>query len=192
MELRSWTAAVKSGTTGMMCTDLTNLIKSHGSRQRLWDYLFFYKEGKLFWRNPRAPRHKPGDIAGWLNGRYWTVNIANTTVYVHVIIYEMHHGDVTEGLEVDHKDINSCNNLIDNLRIATRTLNVRNINRRKDNTSGVTGVIPYKGNWRAQIRVNSRQITLGCFPDMFDAICARKSGENKLWTMGFGNNGTTN
>lgn len=58
-------------------------------------------------------------------------------------------------------------------------------NKRKDkrNTSGKTGVsfIKSKNKWRAYITKNNKQINLGLFIDIKDAICARNEAELKYY-----------
>jgi hypothetical protein len=69
-----------------------------------------------------------------------------------------------------------------NCRWATPQQQARN--RRTSNASGVCGVSFDKRSkkWIATIKEDKEtRIKLGTFEDMFDAICARKSGENKYW-----------
>lgn len=50
-------------------------------------------------------------------------------VYVHRLVYEAFKGEIPEDLEIDHIDRNKHNNNPDNLRLVTRTENMRNIDR---------------------------------------------------------------
>jgi hypothetical protein len=63
---------------------------------------------------------------------------------------------------LDHRDGNTLNNLIDNLRPASRSENNRNTKRYKNNTSGVKGVswCERKQQWQARIMVNGKSISL--------------------------------
>ena len=99
-------------------TSIDDLIRQYGSRQALWNYLFYYCDGILFWKNPRAARMKPHDRAGQFNARYWSCNVCNKRVYLHRIIFEMHNGDTA--LEVDHIDRDTNNNRLENLRAVSR------------------------------------------------------------------------
>lgn len=58
----------------------------------------------------------------------------------HRVIWYLCHGEDPYGFEIDHIDGNPWNNKIENLRKVHREINVRNAAKRKDNTSGITGV----------------------------------------------------
>lgn len=68
-----------------------------------------------------------------------------------------------------------------NMRNVTRDENSRNLPKPQTNTSGHIGVCLRKsGKYYAYIWNQSRQVPLGTYSDFFDAICARKSAENRL------------
>lgn len=71
----------------------------------------------------------------------------------------------------------------ENLRKVTRSRNNQNIHRRKDNTSGVTGVTWHKGQnaWYASISINKKRISLGYFSDFEEAVKARKAAEEEYF-----------
>lgn len=82
---------------------------------------------------------------------------------------------------IDHENGNGLDNSWKNLRNVSHFINMQNVKRRKDNSSGLTGVYwssPHK-KWRARIDANRITVHLGIFNDWFDAVCARKSAENK-------------
>jgi hypothetical protein len=66
-----------------------------------------------------------------------------------------------------------------NCRWATRTEQMLNTGQLSSNTSGVKGVGQYRrlGLWRAYIQVNKQHISLGYFPNIDDAIKARREAE---------------
>jgi hypothetical protein len=66
-------------------------------------------------------------------------------------------------LFVDHKDRDTTNDKIDNLRQATRTQNHGNSKVRSDNTSGFKGVWPVGNRYRAKITVGQKDIHIGYF-----------------------------
>ena len=67
----------------------------------------------------------------------------------------------------------------DNCRWATKTEQVLNRRRVRNNTSGVTGVCWHKASrkWRAQIYVNGKETHLGLFADKQDASAVRRQAE---------------
>jgi hypothetical protein len=88
--------------------------------------------------------------------------------------------------EIDHINCNPQDNRISNLRISDPVSNKRNLRRRKNNKSGYNGI--YKCNktnkWHAQIRnkldpLKRQNISLGYYPNIEDAIKARKIAELK-------------
>ena len=94
---------------------------------------------------------------------------------------------------IDHINHNTLDNRKQNLRIVTRVQNQMNMSKRKDNTSGFTGVHFNKRSdkWMATIQVNYKSINLGTFKNKEDAIEARKKAEEKYFGKESYNNSTT-
>lgn len=66
--------------------------------------------------------------------------------------------------QVDHRDTNKKNNKWDNLRIASQTKNQQNIrSARSHNSTGLLGASKNGDQFRARIRVNGAEITIGNF-----------------------------
>jgi hypothetical protein len=109
---------------------------------------------------------------------YLMTTIDGKGVLIHRLITGAKDGEV-----VDHKDHDTLNNLDDNLRVCSRQDNGRNSVKRKNNTSGITGVVWHKQakKWHAQIMVNRKTINLGLYIDKNDAIAARKAAEIKYF-----------
>jgi len=86
--------------------------------------------------------------------------------------------------ELDHIDGDGTNNSIHNLREVDRLQNMKNQKLSRLNKSGRCGVrfSSFHGKWIVKIgsgkRGNMKHI--GVFDDYFDAVCARKSAENRL------------
>jgi len=106
------------------------------------------------------------------------VQIDGKLYYASRIIYFMAHGVDPYPMEVDHKDINSLNNNVDNLRLSGRRLQVQSQGIRSDNKSGVRGVSWHKGRskWRAYIEVDDKQKHLGYYATLKEAAAARNAG----------------
>lgn len=84
-------------------------------------------------------------------------------------------------VQIDHVNHETGDNRWANLREAPQEENNRNASRRKDNSSGITGVMRGTRNtrkWRARIHVKGKDTRLGLYDDFFEACCARKSAEN--------------
>lgn len=84
-----------------------------------------------------------------------------------------------DDMVVDHINHDKLDNRKDNLRICTQQQNMMNNKIRKNNTSGVTGVAWHKekNKWRSVIMVNHKQIHIGYYSDIDDAIEARRNAE---------------
>ena len=97
---------------------------------------------------------------------------------MHRVILGLKPGD---GLEVDHRNGNGLDNTRVNLRIVTHSENLHNHSGYSTNTSGYTGVSWYKRTekWQAKITRNNKDIHLGYFKSMGDAVDARVLAEAK-------------
>ena len=82
---------------------------------------------------------------------------------------------------VDHKNRNSLNNHLSNLRWCTKKENSQNMSKRKNTASMYKGVCfdKSKNKWVARIKHNGHQIHLGYFTDEFEAahVYDRKASE---------------
>jgi hypothetical protein len=103
----------------------------------MWKVTRYSGNGK-----PQALANTP---AGGLNsnGRY-EVRFQGRLTQCHRIVYELLIGEIPEGMIIDHIDGDGSNNNINNLRVVTDKLNARNRKMEVRNTTGVTGVHPYK------------------------------------------------
>ena len=82
--------------------------------------------------------------------------------------------EARNGLDVDHCDGNGSNNVRANLRIATRSQNMRNCRRHADTASGMKGAYWDKNRrgWFSHIQVDGRLIYLGSFSTPDEAHAA--------------------
>jgi hypothetical protein len=139
----------------------------------------------LRWRVPTGCRVKCGDVAGrLLNTNTWEVYFNGKPYKNHRIVYAMANNVNPNDLEIDHIDGNRSNNHPNNLRLATRKQNQRNqVNRRADNTSGISGVCWFKERqkWRARIFVDGKYLHLGCFVCKEQATKVRREAELKYF-----------
>ncbi|MBJ9303709.1 HNH endonuclease [Citrobacter koseri] len=87
-------------------------------------------------------RQKAGSEAGCLfrskANQYYVVRIEKVLYYAHRIVWELTNGKIADGMTIDHIDGNGLNNDINNLRVTSVTLNLRN--RRKSTTRNSVAV----------------------------------------------------
>ena len=145
---------------------------------------FYYSPEKsgLCWKEDRGKRIKAGTPAGSFDKtiKYWRIKIKHKSFLAHRLVWILNKGCIPKGIHIDHKDRNTFNNCIDNLRQATVTENNRNITKRLDNTSGITGVCfaTREKKWIAYISLDGKQKELGRYKDIYSAQLARKNAEH--------------
>ncbi|MGU7923375.1 HNH endonuclease [Streptococcus suis] len=104
-----------------------------------------------------------------------TVNNCHKTLHNYLM-------NPSKGFVVDHVNGNKLDNRRTNLRICTPHQNSFNSCVSKNNKLGVKGVsLTPHGRYRARIMVNRKEIRLGHFEKIEDAITARKKAEKKYF-----------
>jgi hypothetical protein len=154
-------------------------IVSEGSTMNYND-IFHYSEGHLYWKASADSRVKIGEVAGFRHSQgYIAVSVGSKLMLAHRVIWEMMIGEIPNNMEIDHLDNCRINNKIENLRLVTRTENLKNKGMYKSNTSGVTGVAlnKEKNKWCANIRINGKLKHLGYHDDFNSACEARYAAE---------------
>lgn len=75
-----------------------------------------------------------GVTRGSKRGRgYYGITVDNHTVYVHQLVYEVFVERIPEGMEIDHINADPYDNRVENLRVVTKSGNMRNPITRKRN-----------------------------------------------------------
>jgi hypothetical protein len=115
--------------------------------------LFYYdpQTGIVRWRVEKSRRVSVGSVVGTKSKNRLNVMIDYCNYKVHHICWAHYYGVWPPG-ELDHRDKNGLNNRIDNLREATRTQNMGNINAHADNIHGLKGVSKSRNRYVARIR----------------------------------------
>lgn len=145
--------------------------------------------GKLFWRERGIEWFADGGHTAAHNCAAWNKKYAGTEalaaistngyrygrvfrmrVAAHRAIWAMAHGEWPAG-DLDHINCVKTDNRLENLRVVSHEENMRNVPRRRDNVSGITGVHwqSRRGKWRAEIQGER----LGMFDSLEEAAAAR-------------------
>ena len=86
-----------------------------------------------------------------------------------------------ENMVVDHINHDTLDNRKCNLRICSQNENIKNRKPDRNSKSGIKGVYPEKGRWKAIIGLNSKLHHLGTFRNIEDAIKARQEAEKMYY-----------
>lgn len=153
-----------------------------------WNAIFRYEpDGKLWYREqitgPGRPRNMNKPVGSYDKDGYLqssvTVDHKLFSYRLHIMIWEMHYGPVTPGMDIDHKNNIRDDNRIENLQELTSGDNIKKQVIRKNNKTGYKGVSFNKknNNFQSYICVNYKNIHLGCFDTAEEAYEARKAAE---------------
>ncbi len=106
----------------------------------------------------------------------WVVRLNELGIDRHVLVWIIIKGEIPSS-ELDHKNRDTLDDRIDNLRVATRQQQGQNTSLSSSNTSGYKGVSWSKAaqKWKATIRVNGKDVHLGVFGSAEQASLAYKS-----------------
>jgi hypothetical protein len=98
-------------------------------------------------------------------------------IFMHRVINE-----TPEGLDTDHVNGDGLDNRRENIRTATRSQNMFNRAKNKNNTSGYRGVSWHAKTqkWQVQVRVNNKNKYIGLFRSLEDAANAYKERSKEL------------
>lgn len=141
------------------------------THDRLKSLLTYDPDTGVFTRN--------GKRAGYSHhGGYRYVGIDGEKIIEHRLAWFYVYG-VWPSADLDHINRVRNDNRIANLREATRAVNCQNQPLRRSNKSGRTGVYYHKvsGKWAAVINVDKRQIHLGVYDTVEEAVAVRRNAE---------------
>lgn len=132
--------------------------------------------GRFFWRE--RPRR------GWKAGRsleagsfdvhgYGQVMIDGKIYKEHHLVWLWYHGEMP-AVQIDHLNHQRRDNRIENLRLADNTVNHKNRPMQRNNTTGCVGVSFDRSRYVAYVTVSGKQIRLGRFKTLEEAVEARQ------------------
>lgn len=138
-------------------------------------FRYDFETGKLY---SKVKRNKlnPGDEVGKIDKKgYLYTCIAGKSIPIARIIMIMFNDEFDPSMYVDHKDQNTLNNRIQNLRMVTIQENGKNRKLNKNNNSGYVGIYWYKklNKWRVTCKESGKKIHGGSYIKIEDAIKAR-------------------
>lgn len=143
--------------------------------------LFYYEDGRLFWRVRPHSRSavKPGDEVGYLHPTgYRSTKLRGKFLKVHRLIWVLcHGGSIPEDLVIDHINGIRDDNRIENLQLVTPRQNVHKGRLVTQKTSGLPIGVTYRKGWvkpfHASIHVNRHRHHIGSFATLEEAATAR-------------------
>lgn len=149
--------------------------------QEYFDQILDYdpQTGFLKWKCEKGNRHA-GQFAGHCGIRnVCTVMIDKTAYCIHRVVWERYKGPIPRGYFIDHINGNQHDNRLINLRCVLPIINSRNQGRKKNNTSGHTGVWwdAEKKKWAVEMMVNRKKVFIGRYADIEQAALARRAAQ---------------
>ena len=136
--------------------------------------------GVFKWKVSKSRRAIAGGLAGSIvDSGYRKIKVDGKHYFAHRLAFILMGHDLPE--QVDHINGIRSDNRWENLRPATSQINSRNRCLSKNNTSGFGGVGWHKktGRWVSRISVGGKEIHLGYYDEISDALEAREAAEMK-------------
>jgi len=152
------------------------------TQQRLKEVLDYDPEtGVFIWKASTSGREVVGSVAGAPNwAGYWRIGMDSHRYKAHRLAFLWMEGHFPDA-DVDHINGNRSDNRWQNLRPASRTINMQNTKRYLNNKSDFTGIAfeAKTKKWRAEIKANGKQRYLGVYDKFWQALATRKIAERK-------------
>jgi len=129
-------------------------------------YWFTYSpdSGKLYWKNSPGCKVRVGTLAGSPDTKgHLQTKLRGRMYYNHRLVWMLVTGNDPAEMQVDHINRNKRDNRFSNLRLASHSQNVCNIEARRGTASGIKGVTwsaPHS-RWRARVAHNKRVFNAG-------------------------------
>ena len=130
--------------------------------------------GQLYWKKPFSSRIKAGDVAGTFD-RYTFIRIRHQRHAAHRLIWVWVTGEDPGAMDIDHINGDKTCNAWHNLRLATKSQNMRNTKVCKGYYFNKNRVTP----WHARITTDQGVIHLGYFRTESEAAAAYKEASLK-------------
>lgn len=124
--------------------------------------------GVFTWVKPVNRKLKVGDVAGCKSGGdgYIIITYLGKPYKAHRLAWEIHNGSIPPGHIVDHDDRVRDNNVLTNLRLATRQQNNRNSPDRKKADGLPRNIRQLAKGYQVKMKVDMKWLILGTFEDL--------------------------
>lgn len=113
------------------------------------------------------------------------VPTTRTTVLYHHLIAILKGIDIPDNAVIDHINGNTNDNSISNMRVVTQQINCKNKRKRKDNTSGITGIHKNGNSFTVRKQINGIRIYLGSRCTLEEAIELLQSYDDVIKSDGY-------
>lgn len=158
---------------------MSDIIKAHA----IYTDYGADKEGNIYTRKRGTwKKMNPSENSKGYYQFYVYVDGKGLMKKVHRIVYECFHGSLENTQLIDHINRKKYDNRLKNLRVVTNSENLRNQGLSKRNRSGYKGISWHRRDkkWQCFICDNNKNIYLGGYDNIKDAVEARKLAEIKL------------
>lgn len=140
------------------------------------------QSGRFTWAKARKGCRLGGECGRIARTGYREIGIDGRLYHAHRLAVLYMTGEWPEQV-VDHINRDKADNRWSNLRVASQSQNMANVDVRQSNTSGHPGVTwdKSRSKWRAQIRIDGVKTNLGRFEHFEDAVSAVNAAARKQW-----------
>lgn len=145
------------------------------------------ESGQIRWASLKGKTTRSTGDVGWIHrGAYRMITVSHEkssrNLAAHHIAWFLHYGRWPEQ-QIDHRDGDSLNNRIANLRQATMAENSQNQKLKSNNKIGVRGVYWDKREQKyvVRIQVRRKRTSFGYYDSLEEALAVRIAAEKKLF-----------
>lgn len=149
--------------------------KRHPTQEKLQS-LFDYQDGELYWKASRSGIKDEFSRLGSVNQTGYVHGGIDRVVYkLHRLIYIYFHGDIPDGMEIDHRNGNRVDNKIENLRCLSHQMNMFNQTKAK-------GWTKHRNKFQSEIKLpTGERKFLGTFNTKEEASTAYFNEKQRVW-----------
>jgi hypothetical protein len=142
-----------------------------------------YREGQIYWK-VKAGRgvsvKRPGDVVATAPDPqgYHYVTWQRKHYAVHRVVFLLVNGYLPDC--IDHIDGNASNNVVENLRAATRLQNQHNRRVNARCKTGVKNVTPHQNKWQVRFSIAGKTHHFGCYGTVEEATAVAAKVRREL------------